>query len=328
MLYFRCLDPFYYYLSRVFLCSFVYLSFYGYLSFTTLYIFFYSSLFVFQSKLTSKQVGLPAFSPRFPNFKLHGPWTKMLYGSPNIPPMEVSQGQLSLHSHPFLNLTVGLGLDGVVSYTAPDWKLTAVPTFSLSAPKLLRAEGLHLLRADDGEIGISFDKTSSRHFFFIGKSPGVKFSLQLKSDASSTVIFNKDKRFIAILDRSARARLVYSSPVLRLASNKTITIPLEWDAKSHCINVPLPDSGYPIVVAFGLGPKMPESGFGLSFPSFKFGAKGEVEVDESSDSEEDDKSKSGSGFSLPKVHLSLTSPLSPPTSRLLVLFLPPRCKPS
>jgi hypothetical protein len=227
----------------------------------------------------------------------------MLYGSPELPPVEVPQGQLCLHTHPFLNLTVGLSLEGVVSFAAPDWKLSAAPTFSLSAPKLLRGEGLHLLRADDGEIGVSFDKNSSRHYFFIGKSPGVKFSLLLKADASSTVIFNKDKRFIVILDRSARPRLVYTSPVLRLASNKTVTVPLEWDAKANCINVPLPDQGYPIVVAFGLGPKMPESGFGLSFPSFKFGAKGEVEVAESSsDSEEDEKVKAKFELSLPKVN--------------------------
>ena len=223
----------------------------------------------------------------------------MLYGSPELPPVEVAQGQVSLHTHPFLNLAVGLSLDGSVSFTAPDWKLSAVPTFSLSAPKLLRAEGLHLLRADDGEIGLSFDKTSSRHFFFIGKSMGAKFSLQLKVDATSTVIFNKDKRFIVILDRSAKPRLVYSSPVLRLASNKTVTVPLEWDAKSSCINVPLPDQGYPIVVAFGLGPRMPESGFGLSFPSFKFGAQGEVDLSESSSDSEDEKAKA----KLPKVFL-------------------------
>lgn len=226
----------------------------------------------------------------------------MLYGSPDLPPVELPQGQVCLHAHPFLNLTVGLSLAGVASFTAPDWKLLAVPTFSLSYPKLLRAEGLHLLRADDGEIGLSFDKTSSRHYFFIGRPPGLQLSLQLKADAISTVLFNKDKRCVVILDRSARPRLVYSSPVLRLASNKTITVPLEWDAKANCINVPLPDQGYPIVVAFGLGPKTPDTGFGLSFPSFKFGTKGEVTMSESSsDSEEEEQLKTKFELSLPKV---------------------------
>lgn len=232
----------------------------------------------------------------------------MLYGSPELPPVELPKGQVCLHSHPFLNLTVGLALDGTVSFTAPDWKMSSVPTLSLTTPKLLRAEGLHLLRADDGEIGVSFDKTSSRHFFFIGKSIGAKFSLQLKADASSTILFNKEKRVVVVLDRSARPRLVYSSPVVRLASNKTVTIPLEWDARANCINVPLPEQGFPLVIGFGLGAKMPESGFGLSFPSFKFGAKGEVELSESSSSsdseEEKQKEKPKLDISLPKVILS------------------------
>jgi hypothetical protein len=84
--------------------------------------------------------------------------------------------------HPSLNLNVGLSLDGVASFEAPDWNLSIAPLhFALTAPKLSKGDGLHLLRGEDGEIGISFDKHSSRHFFFFGKAPTLpKFSLGLK----------------------------------------------------------------------------------------------------------------------------------------------------
>jgi hypothetical protein len=77
---------------------------------------------------------------------------------------------------------VGLAFDGAVSFEAPDWKFQVAPLhFDLSAPKLFHSDGLHLLRGDDGEIGVSFDKNSSRHFFFFGKAPAFpKFSLGLK----------------------------------------------------------------------------------------------------------------------------------------------------
>jgi hypothetical protein len=51
----------------------------------------------------------------------------------------------------------------------------------LASPKLFNGEGLHLLRGDDGEIGVSFDKHSSRHFFFVGAAlPSPKFSLKFQ----------------------------------------------------------------------------------------------------------------------------------------------------
>lgn len=92
-------------------------------------------------------------------------------------------GDLSLHLHPSLNnINVGLSLDGIASFDALDWKLSVSPLhFSIATPKLFNGPGLHLLRGGDGEIGISFDKNSSRHFFFFGKAPSIpKFSLNLK----------------------------------------------------------------------------------------------------------------------------------------------------
>lgn len=128
------------------------------------------------------QFGVPSFSLKFPHFQLSGAWKKSLYGGAKSEPVELPQGQLSLHVHPSLgDLNVGLSWDGAASFDAPGWKLGVSPIgFTLASPKLFRADGLHLLQSEDGEIGISFDKNSSRHFFLIAKSlPSLKFSLHL-----------------------------------------------------------------------------------------------------------------------------------------------------
>lgn len=54
------------------------------------------------------------------------------------------------------------------------------------------------------------------------------------------------------------------------------------------------------MIAFGLGLKLPEikGGFNLSFPSFKFGAKGEVEDSSSSESEDEGKGKKSRDFGI------------------------------
>lgn len=128
------------------------------------------------------QIGLPSFALKFPKFKLDSKWSRSLYGSPDISLIELPHGQLALHAHPSLNLNVSLSLDGSAGFEAPDWKFHVSPlSFGISAPKLFVADGLHLLRGDDAEIGISFDKSASRHFFFFGKAPSLpKFSLNLK----------------------------------------------------------------------------------------------------------------------------------------------------
>jgi hypothetical protein len=101
----------------------------------------------------------------------------------DTPRIELPHGQLALHAHPSLNnINVGLSFDGIATFEAPDWKLAVSPLhLSLTVPKLFSGDGLHLLRGEDGEIGISFDKKSSRHFFFLGKGlPSPKFALKLK----------------------------------------------------------------------------------------------------------------------------------------------------
>jgi hypothetical protein len=110
---------------------------------------------------------------------------------------------------------------------------------------------------------------------------------------------------IGVYDLSGKLRLVYSAPVLRLPSGKTHTLGLDWDPASASVTISLPDLSFPLVIAFGLGVKIPDAkgGFHLSFPSFKFGAKGEIEdsgsdSDSDSDSDNDDKKKGGFGFGI------------------------------
>ena len=59
------------------------------------------------------------------------------------------------------------------------------PSFSLTPKKLVKGTGLQLLTGDDGEVGLSFDNTSTRHFYMVGKSLAVpKFSIQFKVSTS------------------------------------------------------------------------------------------------------------------------------------------------
>ncbi len=117
--------------------------------------------------------------------------------------MEVPAGQPSFHIHPHLNnLNVSLSLGGEACFQSPDWKLAVTPlSLSLKSPKLLRGEGLHLLRAEDGEIGISFDKTATRHFFFLGKAPtSTKFTLSLKVLRNFDFFVDVHKFFCSLRD--------------------------------------------------------------------------------------------------------------------------------
>ena len=101
---------------------------------------------------------------------------------------------------------------------------------------------------------------------------------------------------------------MYSAPILRLPQGKTIVSSCEWDPTSSSLSVALPEQTYPLVIVFGLSVTIPEikGGFHLSFPSFKFGAKGAVEEPaSSSDSDEDKdedegKKKRGLDIKVPK----------------------------
>ena len=107
----------------------------------------------------------------------------------------------------------------------------------------------------------------------------------------------------AIYDQSGKLRLVYLAPVIFLPSNKTITAALEFDPKTSSLSIPLPDLSFPLVIAFGLSVKIPDvrGGFHLSFPSFRFGEKGEVSYSSDSDSDDEEASgKRGLGLKMPK----------------------------
>jgi hypothetical protein len=116
------------------------------------------------------------------------------------------------------------------------------------------------------------------------------------------VEFNKDKGVVAILDKHGKPRLVYTPPIVLLPSGKTVIPNLEFDAdpSSPSISISLPDISFPAVIAFGLGAKLPDvkGGFHLSFPSFKFGAKGEIEDSDSESDDDDKKKKGGFGFGI------------------------------
>lgn len=87
---------------------------------------------------------------------------------------------------------------------------------------------------------------------------------------------------------------MYSAPVIRIAAGISTVPELEWDPSTSSLSIALPSPSFPLVIAFGLGAKLPDvkGGFHFAFPSFKFGSKGEVE-EESSSSESDDDGGSG-----------------------------------
>ena len=103
-----------------------------------------------------------------------------------------------------------------------------------------------------------------------------------------------------VQDNLGNVQLVYSAPVLRHASKKATIPELDWDAASGTLSFHLPDTAFPLVIAFGVGTKLPDAkgGFGLSFPSFKFGK--EDAIYSSSESEDEDVKKGGIGLKMPK----------------------------
>ena len=132
--------------------------------------------------------------------------------------------------------------------------------------------------------------------------------------------FNKEKGFIAIHDKNGKVKLAYTAPLVRLPSNKSITLALEWDSASSSLSVALPDLSFPIVLAFGLSVPDSKGGFNIAFPSFKLGGKGEIDDDSSSDEEESKKGKKKFGLSFdasPKIGAKHDKPA--PSRKLKVL---------
>ena len=75
--------------------------------------------------------------------------------------------------------------------------------------------------------------------------------------------------------------MVYSSPVVRLPSDETVTLPVEWDGENSAITLKLPEgiSG-PATVAFGIAAKLPKSKrdfLASIFPWLRFDSSGGIE---------------------------------------------------
>lgn len=106
----------------------------------------------------------------------------ILYGRGEANLAPVAAGHPSVEAHPSLNrLEVALAPNGEVNFGNPTWKVKLAPVgLDLANPKLYRRDGLQLLRGDDVETGLSFDKDTTRHFFFFGKSAPSKLQLKLE----------------------------------------------------------------------------------------------------------------------------------------------------
>lgn len=131
----------------------------------------------------SKKLSFPTldFSAKFPAFRLNKSWLTTLYGPDNATLSPVTQSFVHQDLPSLNGLKVGLLTSGEVEFGTPGWKIKFLPSFSLTNAKLLSRPGLQVLRGDDGETGISFDKGSSRHFFVFLKAPTSQtFSLALE----------------------------------------------------------------------------------------------------------------------------------------------------
>eukprot|EP00026_Physarum_polycephalum_P000009 Phypoly_transcript_00009.p1 GENE.Phypoly_transcript_00009~~Phypoly_transcript_00009.p1 ORF type:complete len:3931 (-),score=966.04 Phypoly_transcript_00009:22-11814(-) len=228
------------------------------------------------------KVSLPSFSLNFPKFKIGPAWGTTLYGRAGHALKPVPEGHRLRSAYPSLpHFEVGLSPTGEAHFDSADLKLSVAPlSFHITAPKLFEADGVQLLRGDDGEVGISFDESSARHFFFLGKAPAAtKFSIKI-TQTGANVDFNKERGYFALV--KGPVPLVYYEPIVLQANSKAVKLPLEWDAQASTLSVLLHDLSFPTIITFGLGTKIPDAKgkFGFSFPALRFSASGEVESDE------------------------------------------------
>jgi hypothetical protein len=117
----------------------------------------------------------------------------------------------------------------------------------------------------------------------------------LQIEGSAYIEFNKEKGSLSLTNKLGKVLFSYSAPLALLSDNRTITLPLDWDATTSSLSVTIPDLSFPLVLAFGISGPDAKGGLNFGFPSFQFGAKGEVE-EESSESDENEKAKGGFGF--------------------------------
>jgi hypothetical protein len=135
---------------------------------------------------------------KYHTFKLDHSWNAEIYGGSNVL-LTLLPGKFPKQPHAVLpNIDVTLGLDGAAEFSAGDWKVPYIasssfiflsvdllqfkltPIFVPTPPVPHRGDGVHVLRGEDGEIGLYHDKVASRHFFIVGKAPPTnKFTLKL-----------------------------------------------------------------------------------------------------------------------------------------------------
>jgi hypothetical protein len=241
-------------------------------------------------KLGPSKLGLPAFSLHLPSFRLPRSWLKSLYGGTSRQATPVPRGQSALHSHPSLPyFDIGLDWEGRARFDSKSGLELVVspPDLQIDSPELLTGAKLHLLRGKNADIGISFDKQSSRHFFFLSKPLSGKFSLQFKLEGSDKIEYNVEHNYLVVSDQGGNPRLVYSSPLLRLPNGQTSVQRVEWDPQSLSLSLSLSSdlASYPSVLAFPVAGKRPDGpfSFSTSFPSLRFGVTGEVAERKESD---------------------------------------------
>ncbi len=102
--------------------------------------------------------------------------------------------------------------------------------------------------------------------------------------------FDKENGYLALSDQTGTPRLVYSAPLVRYPNNHWKTLPLEWDVTTSSLSITLPDLSFPLVIAFGLGSKLPDARAEITFDLRRF-LRGKDTSPSSDDSGSDDKTK-------------------------------------
>jgi hypothetical protein len=120
---------------------------------------------------------------------------------------------------------------------------------------------------------------------------------------------NKEKGVVTFADHEGNLKFVYISPVF-LLSNRTIPANIDWQGPSSSLVVLLPEMVYPMVLAFGVSARVPESrenSRNISFPSFKFGPSGNIEIPANEEKEKQ--------ISVPKPKQTTTAPTASDTAK-------------
>lgn len=142
---------------------------------------------------------------------------------------------------------------------------------------------------------------------------------------STKLEHNPEHGYVAFSDQSDSMKVLYLSPIARHSSNKTISLPLDWNADTCALSVTLPDSSYPLVVTFALTAEKehPKEQFQLAFPHFKFRDSGEVDFESENADDSSYKRTTGSLPMVPNYYSLLKLTCSRSLCPLLLANFPP-----